>query len=91
MRKYFRKMAESIAPTAYTRLRRLSVLDDDDASTVSIFLRLEQEVNDLRRQLDEERRDQRRVVEMYDLIFARLQQDNPLDEVLAQPSSPSAP
>lgn len=80
MRKYFRKFAETIAPTAYNRLRRLSVLDDEDASTVSIFLRLEQEVSDLRRQIDEVRRDNRRVVEMYDLVFERLQRDNPLDE-----------
>lgn len=84
MRKYIRKFAESIAPTAYTRLRRLSVLDDEDASTVSIFLRLEEEVHDLRRQLDELRRDNRRAVEMYDLVFERLHRENPLDEATSK-------
>lgn len=80
MRKYLRKLAESIAPTAYNRLRRLSVLDDADASALTIFLKMEEEVHDLRRQIDELRRDNRRVVEMYDLVIERLHAENPLDE-----------
>jgi hypothetical protein len=80
MRRYLIRFAERIAPTAYTRLRRLSVLDDEDASAATIFLRLEDEVNDLRRQLDELRRDNRRITELHDLVFERLHRDNPLDQ-----------
>lgn len=80
MRKYVRAMAESLAPTAYGRLRRLSVLDDEDASSLSIYLKLEEEVHDLRRQVDELRRENRRVIELYDLVFERLHKENPLTD-----------
>lgn len=73
-------MAESLAPTAYGRLRRLSALDDEDASSLSIYLNLEEEVHDLRRQVDELRRENRRVIELYDLVFERLHQENPLTD-----------
>ncbi|GAA3897953.1 hypothetical protein [Microbacterium invictum] len=80
MRKYLRKFAEMIAPTAYERLRRLSVLDADGGNTTDILLRYEQQVHDLSAQLDELRRENRRVVELYDLLFDRLHNENPLRE-----------
>lgn len=78
MRKYFRKLAEMVAPTAYNRLRRLSVLDDAGSSATEILLRYEQQIHDLSGQVDELRRENRRVVELYDLVFERLQRENPL-------------
>ncbi|MGV9195193.1 hypothetical protein ACQ143_12680 [Microbacterium sp. MC2] len=77
MRKYLRKLGEKIAPTAYTRLQRLSVLDAD-GSAADILLRYEQQLHDLSAQVDELRRENRRVVELYDLLFERLQRENPL-------------
>lgn len=80
MRKYFRKLAEKIAPTAYERLRRLSVLDDEGGDASSILLRQQDEIRDLRLQIDELRRENRRVQELYDLVFERLRKENPLRE-----------
>jgi hypothetical protein len=80
MRKYLRKLAEKVAPTAYERLRRLESLDTSGGSVSDILLRYEDEVRDLRRQIDEIRREHRRVEELYDLVFERLQRENPLRE-----------
>lgn len=79
MRKYLRKLAEKIAPTAYGRLRQLSVLDDSGSAS-EILLRYEAELREVRGQLDELRRENRRAVELYDLVFERLQRENPLRE-----------
>jgi hypothetical protein len=84
MRKYLRKLAETIAPTAYNRLRRLSVLDQSGKGVSDILLRYEDEIRDLRQQLDEVRRENRRVEELYDLVFDRLQRENPLREPAAR-------
>lgn len=84
MRKYLRKLAETIAPTAYNRLRRLSVLDQSGKGVSDILLRYEDEIRDLRQQLDEVRREHRRVEELYDLVFDRLQRENPLREPAAR-------
>lgn len=83
MRKYLRKLAETIAPTAYNRLRRLSVLDDAGGSAAEILMRYEQQLHELSVQVDELRRENRRVVELYDLVFERLQRENPLREPAA--------
>lgn len=80
MRRYLRKFAEMIAPTAYNRLRQLSVLDAENLTGSDILLRYEQEIADLRSQIDEVRRENRRVVELYDLVIERLQRENPLRE-----------
>jgi len=80
MRKYLRKLGEKIAPTAYTRLQRLSVLDEEGQSAIDILLRYEQQLHELSAQVDELRRENRRVVELYDLVFERLQRENPLRE-----------
>lgn len=84
MRKYLRKLAETIAPTAYARLRQLNALDAGDGSVTDILLRYEDQVRDLRQQLDEVRREHRRVEELYDLVFERLQRESPLREPAAR-------
>lgn len=80
MRKYLRKFAEKIAPTAYTRLRRLSILDEEGVTVTDILLRYEQQLHEVEQQLDELRRENRRVTELYDLMFERLHRENPLRE-----------
>jgi len=80
MRKLFRRMAKRLAPTVYRRLERLTVLEEGGADVSSVLLRYEDELHDLRRQLDEVRREHRRVEELYDLVFERLQRENPLRE-----------
>lgn len=82
MRKYLRKLAGKIAPTAYGRLQQLSMLDESGSAT-EILLRYEADLREMRAQLDELRRENRRAVELYDLMFARLQRENPLREVEA--------
>jgi hypothetical protein len=84
MRKYLRKFAEMIAPTAYERLRRLNALDEGSGKVSDILLRYEDELHDLRQQIDEVRREHRRVEELYDLLFERLQRENPLREPAAR-------
>lgn len=79
MRKLLRSIAAKIAPTAYERLKQLSVLDEN-ATATDVLLRYEAQVKDLQAQLDEVRREHRRVVELYDLVFERLRRENPLRE-----------
>lgn len=80
MRKYLRKLAETVAPTAYSRLRRLTVLDAEGGSVTDIMLRMEAQLHEVEQQLDELRRENRRVTELYDVMFERLQRENPLRE-----------
>lgn len=81
MRKYLRKLAEIIAPTAYNRLRRLNSIGEYGDDVAGLLLRYEDEVRDLRQQINEVRREHRRVEELYDLVFERLQRDNPLRDL----------
>lgn len=77
MRRLLRKFAMWVAPTAYDKLQNLDI-------GPAGFLSLEESadlrarVTDLEAQLREMRRDNRRVVELYDLVIDRLRQDNPL-------------
>lgn len=77
MRSMLRRLAMWIAPTAYTKLQALDVdrplptgLEDADD--------LRARIADLEQQLKEMRQDNRRVAELYDVIFERLRDDNPL-------------
>lgn len=82
MKRLLRRLARSLAPTAYAKLEALGVREDgtvavdmSDARTVA----LEARVRDLEVQLKEVRQDNRRVAELYDLVFERLRSDRPLD------------
>jgi molecular chaperone GrpE (heat shock protein) len=68
-----------IAPTAYDKLQRFDpdkpVLQGAAASEALV-----DRIADLEKQLKEMRQDNRRVAELYDLVFERLRQDNPLSK-----------
>lgn len=78
MRNLLRNIARRIAPTAYGKLERLSVISLDDNLTGAVDAKLLERIADLESQLKEVRQDNRRVTELYDLMFERLREDNPL-------------
>ncbi|MEE6389417.1 MULTISPECIES: hypothetical protein [Microbacterium] len=77
MRKILRKLAMLIAPTAYGKLQRFDP-DKPTPASVDITEDLLARIADLEVQIREIRQDNRRVVELYDAVFERLRQDNPL-------------
>ena len=77
MREFLRRTARRIAPTAYGKLEALNTAALRSGDSEKIH-ELKEEVRELRLQLHELRQDNRRVTELYDLVFERLRQDNPL-------------
>ncbi len=77
MRNLLRRLARRLAPTAYTKLERLTLMTVDEEK-VAVDRALLERIRDLEVQLKEVRQDHRRVTELYDLMFERLRQDNPL-------------
>ncbi|WP_157426552.1 hypothetical protein [Agromyces salentinus] len=65
-------------PRTYHNLQVLSTVDLQSDSMLERMISYETEVRELRAELNEIRRDNRRVVELYDLVFERLQEDMPL-------------
>lgn len=79
MRELLRRLARKIAPTAYGKLEALntaSLRGNRIESAEAAELRAE--IEQLSRQIHELRQDNRRVAELYDVVFDRLRQDNPL-------------
>ncbi|MEW2009903.1 DUF6752 domain-containing protein [Microbacterium sp. NPDC078814] len=77
MRAIIRKIASFIAPTAYAKLQRFDP-DQRDVIAAEVAAELLERIADLEQQLKEVRQDNRRVAELYDLVFSRLREDNPL-------------
>jgi hypothetical protein len=61
--------AEHLAPRTVENLRRLSGLDPDLERALPLLLTYERELRTLQREVDELRRDHRRVAELYDAVF----------------------
>lgn len=78
MREFFRRLGRKAAPTAFPRLERMLDVDTEQEALVERLRSYELEVARLNRELNGLRRDNRRVAELYDLVFERMQQDNPL-------------
>ncbi|HCS62194.1 MAG TPA: hypothetical protein DIW46_12515 [Microbacterium sp.] len=77
MRRLLRKFASVIAPTAYDKLQRFDP-DKPVPTAGEVSEDLKARVSDLEQQLKEMRQDNRRVAELYDMVFERMRQDNPL-------------
>jgi hypothetical protein len=63
------RIARRIAPRTLTNLQRLSGLNEEFDQGPARFVNYERELRALRREIDELRRDNRRVAELYDVVF----------------------
>ncbi|MFF2370058.1 hypothetical protein [Agromyces sp. NPDC058110] len=78
MKRTIGRLASKAMPRTYSNLQLLSTMNDGGESVIATLVSLDEQVRELRAELNEVRRDNRRVVELYDLVFARLQEDTPL-------------
>ena len=69
MKNLLSNAAERLAPRTLKNLRRLSALDPDLDRNLPLVLTYERELRALQREVDELRRDHRRVAELYDAVF----------------------
>jgi hypothetical protein len=69
VKKFLGNLALRLAPRTWTNLQRLSNLNEEFDQGPSRFVNYEREIRALRREIDELRRDNRRVAELYDLMF----------------------
>ena len=71
MKQFLANIAQRLAPRTVTNLRRLNTLDPalDGGRGLPRLMGYEREVRELRREVDELRRDNRRVAELYDVFF----------------------
>jgi hypothetical protein len=70
MKRLLSSTAERLAPRTVNNLRKLNNLEDEfDSSDLSRLISYERELRELRREVDELRRDNRRVAELYDVFF----------------------
>lgn len=70
MKRFFLRTANRLAPRTMSNLRQLSALDEEFGEDPSRFISYEREIRELRREIDELRRDNRRVAELYDAVYA---------------------
>ena len=63
------RLGQRLAPRTTTNLRRLNALDPEFDSSMPRLITYERELRELRREIDEMRRDNRRVAELYDVFF----------------------
>lgn len=78
MRELLRRLARKIAPTAYGKLEALNTVQLSSSLSSAEALQLRDRIRELEQQIHEMRQDNRRVAELYDMIFDRLRDDNPL-------------
>ncbi|MDO8144125.1 hypothetical protein [Isoptericola sp. 178] len=75
LKSYVAKTARRIAPRTVRNLEALSDLNADHAEGPLRFVAYERELQALRREVDGLRRDNRRVAELYDVVFERARRD----------------
>lgn len=66
---FMKRTARKVAPGMVTNVRTLATLDKTFDQGPARFLQYEKELRALRREVDELRRDNRRVAELYDAVF----------------------
>jgi Domain of unknown function (DUF6752) len=77
MKRLLSSTAERLAPRTVNNLRKLNNLDEEfDSSGLSRLISYERELRELRREVDELRRDNRRVAELYDVFFQWARQNS---------------
>ncbi len=69
MKQFLAKVAQRLAPRTVTNLRKLNALDPQLGKGVPQLISYERELRVLRREVDELRRENRRVAELYDVFF----------------------
>jgi hypothetical protein len=69
MKQFLASIAQRLAPRTVTNLRRLNTLDPEFGGGLPHLVSYERELRELRREIDELRRDNRRVAELYDVFF----------------------
>jgi hypothetical protein len=67
--RYLAKAAGRLAPRTMTNIATLNTLDKQYEDGPARFVSYERELRTLRREMDELRRDNRRVAELYDIVF----------------------
>lgn len=72
------RVFRKIAPRTVQNLTLLSELNEGGDGAAETLLQLELEIRSLRSELNEMRRDNRRMAELYDLVFERLRSEYPL-------------
>lgn len=69
MRKLLRNTAERVAPGTMSSVRIMNRLGTQFYDSPGRFIQYEREIAELRREVDEIRRNHRRVAELYDAVF----------------------
>ena len=69
MKQFLGNLANRVAPRTFTNLRRLNTLEPEFDGALTRLLSYERELRELRREVDELRRENRRVAELYDVFF----------------------
>ena len=69
MKQFLANIAQRLAPRTVANLRKLNHLDPKLDRGLPRLISYERELRELRREVDELRRDNRRVAELYDVFF----------------------
>ncbi len=77
MKQIIGKTARKLAPRTVENLLFLSRSGAKGSDVVELLRAYQEEIKDLKLEMNELRRDQRRMAELYDLVFERVRQDNP--------------
>ncbi len=75
LKTYVANAARRLAPRTMRNLEALSDLNADHAEGPLRFVAYERELQELRKEVDALRRDNRRVAELYDVVFERARRD----------------
>lgn len=77
MKRLIARMARKVAPRTFENLKYISRTRTASGDVMDRLLVYEENLKQLKTELDEMRRDQRRMAELYDLVFERVRSDNP--------------